>query len=49
MNDIELLEELFCPRDVVAIPKTPPSPHMGRDQLIWHFAKDGVYSVKLGY
>ena len=46
---IELLEELCCPRDVVTIAKTPPSPHVGRDQLIWHFTKDGVYLVKSGY
>ena len=47
--DIELLKEIFCPRNVSAIAKTPPSSLVGRDQLIWHFAKDGVYSIKYGY
>ena len=47
--DIELLEELFYPKDVVAIANKSPSPHVGRDQLICHFAKDGVHSIKSGY
>ena len=36
--DIELLQELFYPRDVEAIAKTPASLASGGDQIIWHFA-----------
>ena len=47
--DIELLQELSCPRDVQAIAQTPNSTTRGGDQLIWHFTKNGMYLVKLGY
>ena len=47
--DIELLQELSCPRDVQAIAQTPASTTRGGDQLIWHFTKNGMYLVKSGY
>ena len=47
--DIELLQELFCPKDVQAIAQTPASATRGGDQLIWHFTKNGMYLVKSRY
>ena len=46
---IELLQELFCPRDVQAIAQTSTSTTKGGDHLIWHFTKNGMYSIKSGY
>lgn len=35
--------------DAKAILRTPISPEGVIDRLIWHYTKDGVYSVKSGY
>ena len=47
--DIELLDELFYSTDVNAIVRTPLVSHDSQDRLIWHYAKNGIYSVKSGY
>lgn len=44
-----LIDELFLPVDAERILRTPISPGPRRDKLIWHYTKDGCYSVKWGY
>nr|DAD25053.1 TPA_asm: hypothetical protein HUJ06_026517 [Nelumbo nucifera] len=47
--DVEMIHELFGPRDASAILNIPLSYSSQEDQLIWHFSPNGVYSVKSGY
>ncbi|CAN1804672.1 Putative ribonuclease H protein At1g65750 [Linum perenne] len=47
--DVELLEELFNPRDVAAILRVLPAGDGGQDEKIWHFSNNGTYSVKSAY
>lgn len=44
-----LLETMFIPKDVAAILSLPISCSCMMDRCIWHFMKDGQYSVKSSY
>ncbi|XP_062028933.1 uncharacterized protein LOC133744926 [Rosa rugosa] len=46
---VDWLEELFFADEVEMIRKIPLSLRNPEDQLIWHFDKRGLYSVKSGY
>lgn len=43
--DYEMLNELFCPRDVSEICNYPLSVRWTEDKYIWHFTIDGCYKV----
>lgn len=47
--DIELLDKLLCEEDVSAITSIPLIGSAGPDCRIWHFIKNGNYSVKSRY
>ncbi|XVE54770.1 hypothetical protein DITRI_Ditri03aG0108300 [Diplodiscus trichospermus] len=47
--DVKLLQELFVERDVIEIPDIPLSRALVDDIKVWHFTKDGIYSIKSGY
>ena len=47
--DAELLNELFSPRDVVAILSLPLCPIIVVDHCIWHYSKSGEYNVRSAY
>nr|DAD30368.1 TPA_asm: hypothetical protein HUJ06_009219 [Nelumbo nucifera] len=47
--DVEMIHEIFGPRDASAILNIPLSYASQEDRLIWHFSPNGVYSVKSGY
>ncbi|KAK6126239.1 hypothetical protein DH2020_040011 [Rehmannia glutinosa] len=47
--DVELLEELFCERDVKQILSISLSNSCCDDVRVWHFDKKGRYLVKSGY
>nr|DAD49162.1 TPA_asm: hypothetical protein HUJ06_019099 [Nelumbo nucifera] len=44
--DVEMIHELFGPRDASAILNIPLSYASQEDRLIWHLSLNGVYSVK---
>lgn len=47
--DVELLGELFLPRDVKEICNLPPRGSNGIDKIVWHFDSLGRYTVMSGY
>nr|DAD19322.1 TPA_asm: hypothetical protein HUJ06_020785 [Nelumbo nucifera] len=47
--DVEMIHELFGPRDASAILNIPLSYASQKDRVIWYFSPNGVYSVKSGY
>ena len=47
--DVELLGEIFSPRDAQAIASIPLSSKSPPDSLIWHWDNHGNYTVKSGY
>ncbi|RWR72557.1 ribonuclease H [Cinnamomum micranthum f. kanehirae] len=47
--DVELLHELFEPRNIAVILSIPLGNGSQQDRLIWHFDKEGSYTVKSGY
>lgn len=47
--DVGLLQALVEPADVLRITRTPLPPIGMQDKLVWHFSRDGLYSVKTGY
>ena len=46
---VELLREIFSPRDAQAITSIPLSSKSPPDSLIWHWDNHGNYMVKSGY
>ncbi|XVF52726.1 hypothetical protein PTKIN_Ptkin05aG0041600 [Pterospermum kingtungense] len=49
MWDIEQIKDLFCERDVIEILSIPLVSNMHCDKRIWHFSKDGNYTVRSAY
>ncbi|KAK6164785.1 hypothetical protein DH2020_001649 [Rehmannia glutinosa] len=49
MWDVELLNEIFIPRDISEITAIPLSNSGTEDIMIWHFTRNGMYAVKSGY
>ncbi|CAN0888737.1 Transposon TX1 uncharacterized 149 kDa protein [Linum grandiflorum] len=47
--DEELIEELFVERDVSHILQLAPPTGLLADQRIWHYSRNGVYSVKAAH
>ncbi|KAL8485142.1 hypothetical protein ACS0TY_027436 [Phlomoides rotata] len=47
--DVTLIRAVFINEDVERILKTPISPIGFLDWFVWHFERNGVYSVKSGY
>lgn len=47
--DVELISEYFNDRDARAIVSIPLREDGSDDVRIWHYSKDGVYTVKTGY
>lgn len=45
----DLIQALFLPQDVDSIMSIPLVAGMGGDTAIWHYRKDGKYSVRSGY
>ncbi|KAK9950635.1 hypothetical protein M0R45_006113 [Rubus argutus] len=45
----DLIQASFLPNDVDCILSIPLVKGMGNDTVIWHYRKDGKYSVKSGY
>lgn len=48
-RNINLLYSLFQPRDIKEITNIPLSTTASEDTRIWHFSRNGNYSVKSGY
>ena len=46
---MELLGEIFSPRDAQAIASIPLSSKSLPDSLIWHWDNHGNYTMKSGY
>lgn len=44
-----LINDIFAPRDVVEITNIPLNPLLSKDERIWHFSRNGNYTVKSGY
>lgn len=49
MWDMQVLRFNFDAHDVPHISSIPLSSRLREDKLIWHFGKDGDYSVKMVY
>lgn len=47
--DLELLQELFKERDTKEIARILLWNSNSKDHRVWHFAKHGMYMIKLGY
>lgn len=47
--DVQMLEELFVPRDVMEICNLPPRNEEANDRIIWQGNPNGVYTIKSGY
>ncbi|XVE54414.1 hypothetical protein DITRI_Ditri03aG0079200 [Diplodiscus trichospermus] len=47
--DVELIEELFCARDIDEILRIPLVRNISGDKCIWAHSKDGTYTVKSRY
>lgn len=47
--DRNRITDIFVENEAKAILRTPISPEGIVDRLIWHYTKDGMYSVKSGY
>jgi hypothetical protein len=47
--DSELLQELFSPIDVQCILEIPLNNHGFEGFIVWHYNKNGRYSVRSGY
>lgn len=47
--NVQLIQELFITEDVERIMRTMPCQNNHDDRLIWHFSRDGKYSVKSTY
>lgn len=47
--DKELLDQLLTVDEVNAILTIPVSMFRREDALVWHYSKNGVYSVRSGY
>ena len=45
----ELLDNMLLKRDMEEIIKIPLSPSPAKDKLIWHFNKNGRFSVRSAY
>jgi len=42
-------DHIFCARDSAIIKSMPIQFSKKEDNLIWHYSKDGIYSVKSAY
>ena len=49
MCDLTKINQIFSPRDRKEIVCILPSLTLGADKIIWHWAPNGCYSVKLRY
>ncbi|KAJ9560185.1 LOW QUALITY PROTEIN: hypothetical protein OSB04_005345 [Centaurea solstitialis] len=47
--NVDLIHQLFCPRDCAKILQIPLPSVSREDKLIWHWTQDGNYSVKSSY
>lgn len=47
--DSEKILQSFVAFDAERILRIPRGPDMLEDKLVWHYSKDGIYSVKSGY
>lgn len=47
--DVEMLHELFLPRDVEAILAIPLCSNEVEDMCIWHYGRNGEYTVRSAY
>ncbi|CAN1261856.1 hypothetical protein LINPERPRIM_LOCUS11033, partial [Linum perenne] len=47
--DLELIESIFDDRDAVIIAGMPLPRQQRNDMLIWHFSRDGRYTVRSAY
>ena len=46
---VELLEVLFSPRDTEMILQIPLCSSWPADEIVWHYSRDGSFSVKTAY
>lgn len=47
--DVEIITDLFAVNDVKEILSIPLNPTSTEDKLIWHYSKNGMYSVRSAY